>query len=484
MRPIIAMLFCLGGIASAQKMKVEELYGTFCSGCHGKQFEGGQGGVLVDGVWKHGSTNAEIAHSIAKGNLQLGMNPWENILTTDQIGSLVIFLREKEKEFLAKGMDFPVPSPDKVTKTELHDYRIETLVDKGLKDPWAIAFLPDGRKLVTEKSGRLRFLNADGKLDPVMIEGIPATIEHGQGGLMEVALHPDFKKNGWVYLGFSDGTRDKRPDGKDDVRCLTAVVRGKIKDHQWTNQEWIYRADPKFRSGAGVHFGTRFVFDKGYIYFVVGERGGLMEAQDVRRPNGKIHRLHDDGRVPKDNPFVNTKDAIPSIWSYGHRNPQGLTMDPRDGSLYDTEHGPRGGDELNLILPGRNYGWPVVTLGMNYDGMPMSYPGPDGKPVVSVTAKEGIEQPLAYWVPSIAVCGLDFYNGDRFPKWKNDFFAGALAQQEVRRIRIADKKVVSQEIILKNIGRVRDVAAGPDGLIYVILNGPDRIVRLVPAGAP
>lgn len=484
MRPIIAMLFCLGGIASAQKMKVEELYGTFCSGCHGKNFEGGQGGVLVDGVWKHGSTNAEIAHSIAKGNLQLGMNPWENILTTDQIGALVIFLREKEKEFLAKGMDFPVPSPDKVTKTELHDYRIETLVDKGLKDPWAIAFLPDGRKLVTEKSGRLRFLNADGKLDPVMIEGTPATIEHGQGGLMEVALHPDFKKNGWVYLGFSDGTRDKRPDGKDDVRCLTAVVRGKIKDHQWTDQEWIYRADPKFRSGAGVHFGTRFVFDKGYIYFVVGERGGLMEAQSLARPNGKIHRLHDDGRIPKDNPFVNTKDAIPSIWSYGHRNPQGLTMDPRDGSLYDTEHGPRGGDELNLILPGRNYGWPVVTLGMNYDGMPMSYPGPDGKPVVSVTAKEGIEQPLTYWVPSIAACGLDFYSGDRFPKWKNDFFAGALAQQEVRRIRIEDKKVVLQEIILKNIGRVRDVAAGPDGLIYVILNGPDRIVRLVPAGAP
>lgn len=476
------MLLCLCGIASAQKIKVEELYAKNCSGCHGAKFEGGQGGVLVDGVWKHGSTDAEIFKSIAKGNLQLGMTPWEGILTGDQIRSLVIFLREKEKQTLAKGMDFPKPSPDKVTKTELHDYRIETLVESGLKNPWAIAFLPDGRKLVTEKAGQLRFITAGGKLDPKVITGTPPVIEHGQGGLMEVAVHPDYTKNGWVYLGLSEGTREKREGGKDEARCLTAVVRGKIKGHQWTDQEWIYRADPKFRSGAGVHFGTRFVFDKGYIYFVIGERGGLMEVQDLSRPNGKIHRLHDDGRVPADNPFVKTQDAIPSIWSYGHRNPQGLAMDPRDSSLYDTEHGPRGGDELNLILPGRNYGWPIVTLGMNYSGMPMSYPGPDGKEMLSVTEKEGMENPVAYWLPSIAVCGLDFYTGDKFPKWKNDLLVGALAQQEIRRLRIVDKKVVSQEIILKDIGRVRDVAMGPDGLIYVVLNGPDRLARLVPAG--
>jgi glucose/arabinose dehydrogenase len=299
---------------------------------------------------------------------------------------------------------------------------------------------------------------------------------------MEVAVHPDFEKNGWIYLGFSDGTRGKNDRGKEDVQCITSVVRGKIKDHQWTDQEWIYRADPKFRSNAGVHFGTRFVFDKGYIYFVIGERGGLMQAQELSRPNGKIHRLHDDGRVPADNPFVKTKDAIASIWSYGHRNPQGLVMDPRDGTFYDTEHGPRGGDELNLVLPGRNYGWPVVTLGMNYNGMPMNYKDSEGKDVLSVTAKEGMEPPITYWLPSIAVCGLDFYSGDKFPKWNNDLLVGALAQQEVRRLRIVDKKVVSQEIILKNIGRVRDVATGPDGLIYVILNGPDRIVRMVPAG--
>jgi len=482
MRKFLPMFLCLSGIASAQQIKVEDIYAKYCSGCHGAKFEGGQGGILVDGVWKHGSTDAEIAKTITKGNLQLGMVPWEGVLSADQIRSLVIFLREKEKQTLAKGMSFPKPSPDKVTKTELHDYRIETLVESGIKDPWAIAFLPDGRKLLTEKSGRLRFITADGKLDPKIIEGTPAVTEHGQGGLMEVAVHPDYAKNGWVYLGLSDGTREKREGGKDEARCITAVVRGKIKGHKWTEQEWIYRPDSKFRSGAGVHFGTRFVFDKGYIYFVIGERGGLMEVQDLSLPNGKIHRLHDDGRVPADNPFVKTKDAIPGIWSYGHRNPQGLAMDARDGTLYSTEHGPRGGDELNLIKPGANYGWPIVTLGMNYSGMPMSYRGPDGKETLSVTEKEGIEQPIAYWVPSIAVCGLDFYTGDKFPKWKNDLLVGALAQQEIRRLRIVDKKVVSQEIILKDIGRVRDVAMGPDGLIYVILNGPDRLVRIVPAG--
>lgn len=475
MRSVFLLTFYLAASASAQdiqKMKVEEIYGRFCSSCHGAKFEGGLGGSLVDGVWKRGGTDADITRSIAKGNLQMGMTPWEGVLTEKQIRGMVIFLREKERQTQIAGMNFPVPSPDKVTKTELHDYRIEMVVEKGLEKPWAIAFLPDGRKLVTEKAGRLRIIGADGSLDPVSVSGVPESIEHGQGGLLEVALHPDFEKNGWVYLGLADGTRVNDKDGKPQPKCITAVVRGRIKDHQWTDSEWIYRPDAKFRSSSGAHFGTRFVFDQGYIYFVIGERGGMMEAQDLARPSGKIFRLHDDGRVPADNPFVRTPDALPGIWSYGHRNPQGLAKDPRDGKLYSTEHGPRGGDELNLIQPGRNYGWPVITHGMNYDGTPM----------VAITEKEGMEQPLVYWVPSIAACGLDFVTGDKFPKWRDDALAGGLAQQEIRRIRVTDGKVVSQEIILKNIGRVRDVATGNDGLIYVILNDPDRVVRLVPAG--
>lgn len=465
MRWIVILSVACSGWSAGQKVKVEELYGQYCAGCHGAKFEGGSGGSLVDGVWKHGGSDAEIFRSIAKGNAQMGMSPWEGILNDDQIRSLVILLREKEKETLTKGIEFPVPSPNTVTKTELHDYRIETLVGTGLQRPWAIAFLPDGRKLVTERPGRLRFIGADGKLDEKIIKGTPDVVEHGQGGLMEVAVHPDYQKNGWVYLGLSDGTTD------GGNRCITAVARGRIKDHEWTDHEWIYRPDAKFRSGAGVHFGTRFVFDKGYLYFVIGERGGMMEVQDLSNPKGKIFRLHDDGRVPKDNPFVNKAGAIPGIWSYGHRNPQGLVMDPRDGALYSTEHGPRGGDELNLILPGRNYGWPVITFGMNYNGTPM----------VAITEKEGMEQPLVHWTPSTAVCGLDIVTGERFPKWKHDLLSGGLAQQEVRRIRISDGKVVAQEVILKNIGRVRDVACGPDGLIHVILNDPDRLVRLTPA---
>jgi glucose/arabinose dehydrogenase len=476
---VFALLLC--GFASAQNVKVEEIYSKNCAGCHGANLEGGVGGSLVDGEWKHGSSDEDIYRSIAKGNLPLGMVPWEDTFKPDQIRALVIFFREQEKKNLAKGQVPPKPTSGAVTKTELENYRMETVVENGLKNPWAIAFLPDGGKLVTEKSGGLRLISPTGELDPKAIEGTPETTEHGQGGMMEVALHPEYAKNGWIYLGFSDGSRSKKDKGKDEVRCITAVVRGKIKNHRWVNQEWIFRADPKFQSGAGVHFGTRFVFDKGYIYFVIGERGGMYEVQDLSRPNGKIHRLHDDGRVPKDNPFVKTKDAIPSIWSYGHRNPQGLAMDVRDGSLYSTEHGPRGGDELNLILPAHNYGWPVVTLGMHYSGMPMDYSGPDGKKIMSVTEKEGIDQPIAFWVPSIAVCGLDFYTGDKFPKWNNDLLVGALAQKEIRRVRISDKKVVSQEIIFKDVGRVRDVAMGPDGYIYVVLNGPDRVIRLVPA---
>jgi glucose/arabinose dehydrogenase len=470
MRMLIFAALMGGGFAEARKFKADELYAIHCASCHGSKSEGGQGGSLVDGEWKHGGSDAEITRSILKGFPQLGMTPWEGVLNDEQVRSLVIFLREKEKQALAKGMDFPTPSPDKVTKTELHDYRIETLVEDGLKHPWAIAFLPDGRKLVTEKAGRLRWLLADGTLDPQTIQGLPPIIAHGQGGLLEVAIHPDFDNNGWVYLGFSDGVREKGRNGKDEVRCITAVVRGRIKGHQWVDQEWIYRPDPKFREGSGVHFGTRFVFDKGYLYFAIGERGGMMKAQSLGDPSGKIFRLHDDGRVPSNNPFVKKAGAIPAIWSIGHRNPQGLAMDPRDGALYSTEHGPRGGDELNLVEPGKNYGWPVITHGMNYDGTPM----------VGITEKEGLEQPLAYWVPSIATCGLDFYTGEKFPKWKNDLLVGALSQQEIRRVRILGKKVVSQEIILKNIGRVRDVATGPDGFIYVLLNGPDRVIRLVP----
>ena len=457
------------------KQKIEQIYAQLCSACHGQELEGGQGTSLVDGEWKHGAGDAEIFRSIAKGNIALGMTPWEGILTGDQIRAMVIFIREQEKEARAKGVEFPKPVPGVVTKTQRENYQMEIVVEQkaGLEIPWAIAFLPDGRKLVTERPGRLRIIEADGKLNPAPVEGTPGVMHHGQGGLLEVAVHPGYAENRWIYLGFSDGwiQQPERADGKPEPKTLTAVVRGRIVDNRWTDQEWIYRADSRFYNNAGVHFGTRIVFQDEYVFFVVGERGGGQEAQDLGRPNGKIFRLRDDGRVPDDNPFAGQSGAQPGIWSYGHRNPQGLDIDPRDGKIYSTEHGPRGGDELNLVLRGGNYGWPVITYGMNYDGTP----------ITSKTHQEGMEQPVTYWVPSIAACGLDFYGGDRFPNWKNDLFTGALKQQEIRRLRIENGEVIEQEIVLKNLGRVRDVADGPDGFLYVILNQPDSIIRLVPA---
>jgi glucose/arabinose dehydrogenase len=447
------------------KMKIDQVFEQLCASCHGKDMSGGVGGSLIDGEWKHGGSDEDLLKSIRDGNAQFGMTAFNTVLDDRQIRSLVIHIREKEKQAKEKGIEFPKPEPGKVTKTQHEDYKIEMVVEDGLKNPWAIAFLPDGRKLVTEKAGRLRIIDADGKLLAEPVKGTPKVLEHGQGGLMEVAVHPDYERNGWIYLGYSDGTRE---GGKP--KTITTYVRGKLKDGGWTNEERIWKTEEQFYTDAGVHFGTRLIFDKGHIYFPVGERGAWMEAQDVENPKGKMIRLHDDGRVPADNPKFDGKTPVPGLWSYGHRNPQGLDIDPRDGSIWSTEHGPRGGDELNLIQPGKNYGWPVITYGMNYDGTPIT-----GK-----THEEGMEQPVIYWQPSIAACGLSFYRGDKFPKWKNDLFAGALAQQEIRRLRIVDQKVVEQEVVLKNIGRVRDVTDAPDGFIYVILNGPDRVVRLVP----
>ena len=463
------------------KMKVDKLYMELCSQCHGANLNEGLGGSLVDGKWKHGASDAEIFKSIAKGNPELGMTPWEGTINAEQIRSLVIYIREKEKAFRIKGIEFPKPEPGKVTKTQRASYKVETVVGNGLEIPWAIAFLPDGRMLVTERPGNLRIINADGTLEPKPVVGTPKVIHQGQGGMMEVAIHPEYEKNGWIYLGFADASHtepkeaaDTKPsrskNKKSRVDTITAVVRGKIKDGQWVDQEWIWKAEKKFYSTSGVHFGTRFVFKDGYIFFIIGERGGKMEVQDLSNPKGKIYRLYDDGREPEDNPFYGKEAVVKGVWTYGHRNPQGLALDPRDGSIYSTEHGPRGGDELNLIERGNNYGWPVITYGMNYNGSPMT----------ALTAKKGMEQPVIHWTPSIAACGLDFYDSKVFPGWENDLLVGALRQQEVRRLRLKDKKVIEQEVILKGLGRVRDVACGPEGFVYVVLNGPDSVIRLVP----
>jgi glucose/arabinose dehydrogenase len=392
------------------------------------------------------------------------MPAFHQLMTDGDIRAMVIFIREQRVNYSRARSSRGLPKEPLTAGGQT--FRVEQVAG-GLDTPWSIGFLPDGRILVTEKPGRLRIVE-NGKLLREPVRGTPAVRDAGQGGLLEVAVHPRYAENGWIYLAFSDPAM---ADGKPV--SLTKIVRGKLRDGAWVEQQTIWQAPLEFyRPGGGVHFGCRIAFDRdGYLYFSHGERGRGEDAQDLRRPNGKIHRIHDDGRIPTDNPFAATPGAFPSIWTYGNRNPQGLDFDPRTGILWETEHGPRGGDELNIISRGRNYGWNVITYGMNYDG----------SPITEKTAAPGMEQPVTYWVPSIAVCGIDFYEGTAFPKWTGDLFVTALAQQELRRLVIAGDKVVSQEIILKDIGRLRDVASGPDGAIYVAVNDPGLLIRLVPA---
>ena len=441
---------------------VSKLYGELCASCHGPKLTGAQAPSLLDDVWKFGGADASISKTIKEGSLAAGMPPMANALSEQEIRAMVIFIREEAAKAGREQSTFARPGARTVVKSELHAFKLETVVI-GLEVAWGLDFLPDGRMLVTEKPGRLRIVE-NGALVPTPVAGVPAVWAEGQGGLLDVAVHPDYATNGWIYLSYSD----PRPDGS----AMTAIVRGKLKDGAFVDQQTIYKAPAELYRTGGNHFGSRLVFDSGYLFFSIGERGQQDDAQDVSRPNGKVHRIFDDGRVPDDNPFVGKPGALATIWSYGHRNPQGLATDPATGLLYDAEHGPRGGDELNLVQKGRNYGWPVITYGMNYDGTP----------ITNLTAKEGMEQPVNYWVPSIAVSSIAFYKGTKFPKWDGQLFLGALAQEELRRLVLADGKVTHQEVLFKGVGRVRDVVSGPDGYIYVTFDG-GRVTRLVPAPA-
>ncbi|MEI6106972.1 MAG: PQQ-dependent sugar dehydrogenase [Opitutae bacterium] len=456
------------------KKDVAKIYAEICSNCHGKNLEGAQAPSMLDDVWSHGGDDASLAALISNGDLEKGMPAFHALMTEGDIRAMVIYIREQRANYSRKRVTQDLPTG--IITAGGERFRLETVADK-LATPWSIGFLPDGRMIFTEKPGRVRLVE-NGRLLPAAIKGTPAVRDAGQGGLLEVAVHPQYAENGWIYLAYSDPAsgmeaEDLSVSGVVRGLSLTTLVRGRIKDGTWTDQQTIWKAPLEFyKPGGGVHFGCRIAFDRqGYLYFSHGERGAGPEAQDLHRPNGKIHRIHDDGRIPADNPFLNTPGAYPSIWTYGNRNPQGLDFDPRTGILWETEHGPRGGDELNIIRGGRNYGWPVITYGMNYDGSALT----------DKTAQDGMEQPVIYWTPSIAVCGIDFYEGKAFPHWTGNLFVTALAQQELRRIVIEGEKVVSQEIILKDIGRLRDVASGPDGALYVAVNSPDLIIRLVPA---
>ncbi len=361
-----------------------------------------------------------------------------------------------------------LPAAAQVVQTREHAVRIVRLTE-GLEHPWGLAFLPDGRMLVTERPGRLRVVERDGRLDPVPVAGLPRTDAQGQGGLLDVALHPRFAENGFIYWSYAQ--RDA--SGKNG----TEVARGKLAGGpgRWRidGVQVIFRMQPK--SGGGLHFGSRLVFDRGgHLFVTLGERGDMQRAQRLDDHGGKIVRLTDDGKPAPGNPFFDRAGARPEIYSYGHRNVQGAAIDPATGVLWATEHGPQGGDELNVIKAGVNYGWPVITYGVNYV---------IGTRIGEGTEKPGMAQPVKYWIPSPALSGLAFYAGDRFPKWRGDLLLGALRGQALIRVRVDGEKFVADEFMLRGaVPRIRDVRVGPDGFVYLLTDESNgAILRLEPA---
>ncbi|MBB6430233.1 PQQ-dependent sugar dehydrogenase [Algisphaera agarilytica] len=469
-------------LGSAPAQNVEELFKNNCIACHGENYAGGSASSMLNDDWVTDGSDRELFNAIYKGIEDAGMPAFEGGLTEAQSWALVVYLREARDEKRREALGDSKPDGQGVFATQHHSYKVETVAE-GLVRPWSIEFLPDGTMLVSERNGELRLI-IDDKLVKQPVVGTPKVWNHGQGGLLDIAVDPNYDTpghpgNGWIYLSYSEIT----DDSGDKPAGMTAVVRGKLEKRGsrwvWTNQETLFETPAEHASPGRVHYGSRFVFDDdNTLFFTIGDRGQMPRSQELDRPNGKVHRIHTDGSIPEDNPFLSDSNAMPSVWSYGHRNPQGLAKHPVTGLLYDIEHGPRGGDEINLVEPGNNYGWPVVSYSMNYNRTPFGKNPPFHE-------DKGFVEPVYYWLPSIAQCGSSFYVGDGFPNWQNDLFVAALAKEEIRRVRLSEdgKTVIEDEPIYRGQGRIRDVMPGPDGALYVAVENrgdPGFIRRLVP----
>jgi glucose/arabinose dehydrogenase len=358
---------------------------------------------------------------------------------------------------------FPLPADltTNVVTSEDQNFVVQPVVT-GLTSPWGMAFLPDGSMLITERGGTLRRV-VNGQLLNEPVANVPEVFNRGQGGLLDVVIHPDYEANGWVYLSYSE-------PGEDGGH--TAIMRAKLDGNALVENEVIFRGSPK--STRGHHFGSRIAFDNnGHLFFTIGDRGQRDDSQLLNTYSGKSFRINDDGSIPTDNPFVGQDGANPEIFTYGNRNQQGLVKHPFTGEMWAHEHGPRGGDEVNILRAGNNYGWPVISFGINYDGSVIT---PD-------TARAGMEQPVNYWLPSIGASGMTFVTGDKYPGWTGEhltLLSGSLALQFLQRSVYDGETLVKEEKLLEGVGRVRDVRQAPDGYIYLATESDGTIHRLVP----
>lgn len=434
-------------------------YAEYCAGCHGKQMQ-----AFVDRKWKYGKGDDDLFKAIKQGYPDDGMPSYDTTFTDQEIRELVAYIQTGIKNVDQYEFE-PEEKPTGIVRTESISIRLDT-VASGLTNPWGMTFLPNGDILFTEIEGKLFRLTSDGEKQN--ISGVPEVLAAGQGGLLDVELHPQFEENNWIYLSYS---KPKEEGGR--TLATTAVMRAKLQGNRLNEQEVIFEALPYSRTRH--HYGSRLEFDpNGYLFVSVGDRGNRDEnPQNLDNHCGKVHRLYDDGRIPEDNPFVGQTGAMPSIYSYGHRNPQGLARHPETGVMWEHEHGPRGGDEVNIIEKGKNYGWPVISYGINYNGTTFT----------NKTAQEGMLQPELYWVPSIAPCGSTFVTGDRYPDWKGDLLVGSLRFDYVNRCIIENNKIVGEEKLFPNIGRIRAIEMGRDGYIYISVEDPGYIFRVLPVSS-
>ncbi len=447
--------------AIVDSLRAARNYASYCAGCHGEKMD-----AFVDRQWKHGQSQADLVRAVKEGYADEGMPAFAATFSDAEMEELAVYMRQGIDHFNQYAAAANTSPSGNIFTTGAVSVRLDTVV-RGMKSVWGMAFLPDGRMLITDRSGHLYAVANNKKVTEV--NGLPPILDEGQGGLMDVIIHPDFRKNKLVYLSYSA----VKEDGNRKLGT-TAIYRAKLEGNALVNGQVIFEAFPYSRTRH--HYGSRMVFGRdGMLYFSVGERGNEKEnPQTLENDLGKIHRIRDDGSVPADNPFVQTPGARPTIFSYGHRNPQGLAVHPQTGELWSHEHGPRGGDEVNIVKKGANYGWPVITYGINYNG----------KIISNKTAAEGMEQPVKYWIPSIAPSGMAFVQGKRYKSWEGQLLTGSLRFKYLNLSHIEGKQVTGEEMLLKNIGRLRDVRMGPDGYLYVAVENPGFVFRLLPVKNP